>query len=264
MIIDFHAHIFPDALAARAQASLCAGIDNLYTPVTDMTVRGLLCYMDECGIASSVILPVITKPSQTVKTNEWAAGVNSDRIISFGGVHPASDDYKRDIDSVVSLGLKGLKFHPEYQEFLLDDPDMLKIYDYALSRGLILLFHAGYDPFYPPPYRSSPARFANVLDAMRGGVIIAAHMGGSGESEDVLRHLAGRDIYLDTSMGFEYYSHEIFLQIAKQHGTDKLLFATDSPWSAAKTEIEHIKSLPLTDADKEKIFSGNAKRLLGI
>ena len=65
-------------------------------------------------------------------------------------------------------------------------------------------------------------------------------------------------------MGFEYFSHEQFLRIVKKHGADKVLFASDSPWSNAKTEIEHLNALPLSESDKRMILCDNAKRLLNI
>jgi predicted TIM-barrel fold metal-dependent hydrolase len=80
----------------------------------------------------------------------------------------------------------------------------------------------------------------------------------------VEKYLAGTDIYLDTSMGFDYFSHEQFLKIVKNHGADKILFASDYPWSSAKSEIEQLKSLPLSEKEKDAILGGNAKRILGI
>jgi predicted TIM-barrel fold metal-dependent hydrolase len=198
------------------------------------------------------------------KTNEWARSICSHRIISFGGIYPHTDDYKRDIDFVISLGLKGLKFHAEYQNFSVDDKRMLKIYDYALSKGLIILHHAGVDPGMPMPYKSSPQQFAKIVDAMKGGIIIAAHFGGHAQWDDVEKYLAGKNIYLDTSMGFEYFSEEQFLRIVKRHGADKVLFGSDSPWSSAQTEIEHLKALPLLESEKNNILYNNAKRLLNI
>lgn len=264
MIIDFHTHIFPDNLACRAIASLVSSIDNKYTPVTDGTKASLLQNMDEWGIDISVIQPVITKQSQTMNTNKWASSVCSDRLISFGGIYPHTDDYKRDIDQVVELGLKGLKFHAEYQNFNIDDNRMLKIYDYALSKGLILLHHAGYDPGFPAPYKSSPRQFANILDAMQGGVIIAAHLGGHAQWDEVETYLVGKNIYLDTAMGFAYFSREQFLRIVKGHGAQKILFASDSPWSNAKDEIDTIRSLPLTEREIEMILGINAQMLLNL
>lgn len=261
MIIDFHVHVFPDDLAERAIAKLSEGT---YPPVHDGTVSGLLKNMDEWNIDISVVQPVITKLSQVKKTNEWVGSICSDRIVGFGGIYPHADDYKRDIDFVADLGLKGLKFHAEYQNFVLDDERMLKIYEYALNRGLILLHHAGFDPAFSPPFRSTPRQFANVGRAMRGGVIIAAHLGGHAQWDDVEEHLAGSGIYLDTSMGFEYFPRDQFLRIVQKHGADKILFASDSPWSDARAEVKRLKALPLSEDDKSAILARNALRILNI
>lgn len=55
MIIDFHTHIFPDDLAPKVLSKLLANINNLYTPVTDMNVFGLLANMTAWNIDISVI-----------------------------------------------------------------------------------------------------------------------------------------------------------------------------------------------------------------
>jgi predicted TIM-barrel fold metal-dependent hydrolase len=264
MTIDFHTHIFPDELAPKALTKLSEAINHIYAKTHDGTLAGLLSRMDEWSIDVSVAQPVVTRPSQVKSVNEWAAGIRSDRIISFGGIYPLAEDYKDAIDYVVSLGLPGLKFHAEYQDFILDDPRMLRVYDYALSKGLILLHHAGFDPGFKPPFKSTPRQFRSVVNELRGGVIIAAHLGGHEQWDDVEELLCGSGIYLDTAMGFEFYSREQFLRIVKKHGADKILFASDSPWSNAKTELEHINNLPLTQWEKDAITGGNAQRLLGI
>jgi len=264
MVIDFHAHIFPDALAPKAMDILTKDTDGAYIPVSDGTAAGLIESMDKRGVTVSVNQPVVTKQSQVRSTNEWAANIVSDRILSFGGIYPHTDDYKRDIDFVVGLGLKGIKFHCEYQDFILDDPKMLKIYDYALDRGLIIIHHAGDDPAFKPPFKSSPQRFLNIALEMKGGIMIAAHFGGHCQWDDVLAYLAGSNIYFDTSMGFEYFTREQFLNIVKKHGADKILFGSDAPWSDAGTEIAKLRSMPLPEDDINAILSGNAKRILGL
>lgn len=264
MIIDFHTHVFPDYLAKRALTTLLSNIDEVFTPVTDGTAAGLLGHMKKSGVDTSVVQPVITKQSQFETLNLWAQSICSAQIIAFGGIYPHTEDFKRDIDFVVGLGLKGLKFHAEYQNFILDEPKMLRIYDYALSRGLILLHHAGYDPGFEGEIKTSPQRFLNVSKAMRGGVIVAAHFGGHGEWDDVERYLVGTDIYLDTSMGFEYFPMEQFLRITQNHGADKILFASDSPWSDAATEIPLLRALSLSAPEKEMILGGNAQRILNL
>jgi len=264
MVIDFHTHAFPDAIAERAISGLLKSSGNKFLPCTNGTLGGLKANMDKFGVDISVVQPVITKASQLKNLNLWAKDIESDRIISFGGIYPHTEDYKADIDFVVSLGLKGLKFHPEYQNFVLNDDKMLKIYDYALSKGLILLFHAGFDPAFQPPFRSNPKMFADVLEKLKGGTIVAAHLGGQQQWDEVIEELCGKNIYLDTSMGFKYYSKEQFLKVVELHGADKILFGSDSPWSRADEEIAALKSMPISDEEKEKILHLNAEKLLGL
>ncbi len=267
MVIDFHTHIFPDALAPRARQALMdntAKFGNFYQALTEMTRDSLIEHMDMWGVDISVIQPVITKPSQTVTTNTWAAQAAGDRIVAFGGIHPDTDDYKRDIDLVASLGLKGIKLHAEYQCFYPDEIRLLRIYDYAFSKGLIILHHAGFDPGMPPPFHSTPERFARMLDEVQGGTFVLAHLGGQQQWDDVERYLVGRDVCFDTAMGFECFPSEQFLRIVKNHGADKIFFGSDSPWSNASRELDVLSSLSLSENEKEKILSLNAKRLLGI
>ena len=264
MIVDFHTHAFPDNLAPKAISVLDSEAGGIYPPVSDGTVKGLVDNMDRFDIDVSVVLPVVTKQSQFVKINEWSAGICSGRITGFGGIYPHTDDYKRDIDFIVSLGLKGIKFHAEYQDFYVDDEQMIKIYDYALGKDLILLHHAGFDPAYPAPFKSSPERFARVERTLNGGTVILAHLGGHAQWDDVEEYIAGGSLYLDTSMGFGYYSREQFLRIVKKHGSDKILFASDAPWSDAGNELNCLRSLPLSQNDIDAISGGNAERLLGI
>ena len=147
---------------------------------------------------------------------------------------------------------------------MIDEDKFLKIYDYALSKGLILIFHAGFDPAYPPPFKTSPAQFAKIADSMQGGVIVAAHLGGSQQWDLVEKDLCGKNIYLDTAMGFDFYSSEQFLRIVKNHGAEKILFGTDSPWSSGKTEPEKLYALDLPEEAKNQIAGLNAKRILGL
>lgn len=267
MIVDFHTHIWPDGLAERAMKTLTENAKGEYTPVTDGTASGLLKKMNEWNIDKSIVLPVQTKASQTKTLNDYAAKLNDEteyegRIISFGGIWPYTENFKKDIDYIVSLNLKGIKFHPEYQNFNIDDKQFFPLYEYALSRGLILIFHAGADIAFEGQLHSSPKQFKHLAEEMGGGLIVAAHFGGHLQTEEALEVLAGSSVYLDTSMGFDYYGKENFLKMVKIHGADKILFASDSPWSNAKDEINTILSLPLTQKEKDLILGENALRLL--
>ena len=116
MVIDFHTHIFPDTIASKTIAALeqTSGIEA----ATDGTLRGLLASMEMAGVDMSVVLPVVTKPSQFESINRYAKSVNetySGKILSFGGIHPDCEDYKQKLDFIKELGLPGIKLHPDYQ-----------------------------------------------------------------------------------------------------------------------------------------------------
>ena len=264
MIIDFHAHAFPDKLAAPAMDVLAKKVENMLTPAHDGRVSSLLENMDKAGVGISVVQPVVTRQSQVKKNNLWAQSIQSDRIISFGGVYPNSGMWKEDIDEIVYLGLKGIKLHPEYQEFAPDSDELLRMYDYALTKGLIVLIHGGVDLGMPPPYRATPEVFKNIAGKMKGGIIVAAHLGGHGMWKEVEETLCGEDIYLDTSMGFAWYGEEQFLRILEKHGEEKILFASDSPWSDPIHDIARINALNIPQETKDKILFGNARRVLGL
>ncbi len=264
MVIDFHTHAFPDGIAHRAIETLVAACGNRYTPCHDGTLSGLKNNMKKFGVDLSVVQPVMTNPRHFMTMNDWAKEICGDGIISFGALHPETEDYKRDIDYICSLGLKGIKFHPEYQNFTLDTPEMLRIYSYALEKGLILLFHAGFDPAFTPPYHSSPRQFHHLWQELRGGTIVAAHLGGQKQWDEVPEWIGPTGIYIDTSMGFEYYSEKQFMDILKTLGSGRILFGSDAPWSRADEEIEAIHKLSITDDQREDILHRNAERLLNL
>ena len=263
MIIDFHTHCFPDHLAEKAVSRL-SQVGGGLMPYTDGTLSGLRQRMAEDGIDVAVALNIATKPQQQLNVNNFAASINNEKdIFAFGSVHPDAEDALEELERIKELGLKGVKFHPEYQQFAVDDPKMLPLYRKISQLGLITVFHAGVDYGFPPPYGCMPENLASVLDCFETPVV-AAHWGGLQYSEDVIRHLCGRNVYIDTSFGYGRLTKYHAEQIIEKHGTEKLLFATDMPWHTASLEMRLLGTLGLTDEQQTQIYSGNAKRLLGI
>lgn len=265
MVIDFHTHIFPDKIATGSIAHLekASGI----TAATDGTLNGLLASMEKNNVDMSVILPVVTKPSQFESVNQFAADVNQKykgKLISFGGIHPDSEDYKAQLDRIKELGLLGIKLHPDYQKVMIDDERNMRIIEYANSLGLMIMVHAGIDIGLPYPVHCPPDKAKKVIDIIKPDKLILAHFGGWKQWEEVYELLAGEHVYFDTSFTFDYIEQEMFLKILKKHGHEKVLFATDSPWSNAKKAIEVVRDMPLLESEIEDILSKNAKRLLNV
>ena len=264
MIIDFHTHIFPDGIAPKTIPFLeqRSGVKAN----TDGMLKGLLDAMDKSGVDLSVVHPVVTKPSQFESVNTFAKYVNDTcqgKLISFGGIHPDCEDYKSKLEYIKSLGLPGIKLHPDYQGVFIDDVRYMRIIEYADELGLMILTHAGVDIGLPEPVHCPPDRMRKVLDAIRPKKMIVAHMGGWSQWEQVCEYLAGENIYLDTAFCLDYISQEMFCKIWEKHDKDKILFATDSPWGEAGKTIAQLKAMPLSEEEVEDILANNAKKLLG-
>jgi len=262
MIIDFHTHCFPDELAGRAipELSARAGIPAMLNG----TINDLEKSMKVAKIDKSVMLPIATKPSQTVKINDWAASVQSNSIISFGSIHPKFENWKQEIQRIKELGLKGVKFHPDYQDFFVDNEEMFPMYDMILNSGLVIIFHAGIDIGLKPPYHCMPSMLKKVIRHFKGGKIVAAHMGGYDCYDEVERHLLGEDIYFDTSYCISEIGEEKAARLIRGHGINKVLFGTDSPWKGQAEEVALINKVGLDDSEKAALLGLNACRLLGL
>ena len=264
MIIDFHTHIFPEAIAPKTIAALekRSGIQA----ATDGTLSGLLDSMDKTGVDMSVILPVVTKPSQFDSINTFAKSVNekyAGKLLSFGGIHPDCENYKEKLDMIKAMGLPGIKIHPDYQGVMIDDARFMNIIEYASELGLIIITHAGVDIGLPEPVHCPPHKMRKVLNTIKPSKMVLAHMGGCKQWEEVYDCLAGEDVYLDTAFTFDFIEREMFLKLLEKHEKDKILFATDSPWSDARKDIQAVRQLPIAQEMIEDILSNNAKRLLG-
>lgn len=261
MVIDFHTHCFPEKIAERAIKKLTDNSGLL--PFTDGTPDGLKDIMEKDGVDISVVLNIATNASQQESVNNFASSIKCDKIIPFGSVFPDSDNVLYELERIKDLGLLGVKFHPEYQSFFVDDEKMKPIYKKISELGLICVFHAGQDYGYPPPYHSTPVRLARALSWFDSPVV-AAHWGSQGMAEETIKYLAGTEIYMDTAFGYSTIPKPLILEILEKHGTDKILFASDCPWHAPNMDLLQIDLLGLSKTEKNKIKGENARKLLGI
>lgn len=268
MLIDFHTHAFPDAIAPRALALLIERMEKRQgtsiQPVADGTAAGLLRLMDEERVDASVLLPIATRPGNTASVNRFARALGSERIVPFGSVHPMQQDWEAALEEVSAHGFRGIKLHPEFQEFFVDAPESVRVLQKCAALGLVVVFHAGEDVGYEPPVHATPLRLLRAMDAAPGAIVVAAHMGGFRMWDDVARYLADTPCYIDTAYVQKEMPGDVCLQLIRLFGANRVLFASDSPWSRPRTETwAFLETLGLTDAEKALISHENALRLLG-
>lgn len=259
-MIDFHTHIFPDKIAGKTLEFLSSRCKTI--PFTDGTAAGLKRSAEAGGMDISIALPVVTNPAQFQSINRFASRFLDGSILSFGGIHPESADYKAELAELKRMGFKGIKLHPAYQETMFNDIRYKRIVSYASELGFIITVHGGYDPGYPDCVYCTPQMAAEVIDEVHPGKMVIAHMGGYKCWDDVERFLVGKEVYLDTAVVFGVIDDMQFVRIAREHGTDKILFATDSPWSGQAESAAYLKGLPLSEDEKKKILDENGRNLL--
>ncbi|MDR0223066.1 MAG: amidohydrolase [Oscillospiraceae bacterium] len=261
MLIDFHVHAFADEIAEKAIKTLIA---NAQIPCyTDGTAGDTRRRLKEWGADYGVLLPIATKPSQQVTINNWAAKQAGGGIIPFGTVHPASPDAAGELRRIKSLGLKGIKLHPDYQDTFLFDEKMGPIYKTCEELELPVVIHMGYDPVSPLTRHAMPYHLVAVNDEFPKLKIIGAHLGGMFAWDEVSRYLCGRrNIWLDSSYLAGEIDAKTMTGIIARHGADRILFASDCPWHTPKQEKEFIETLGLSEGEKERIYWKNAAELL--
>ncbi len=265
MVIDFHTHIFPDKIAQRTIEFL-SGKGGI-PPYSNGMVSGLINKMGDACVDISVALPVVTAPHQFDSINRFASEINKeyDSVISFGGIHPLCDDIEGKMKFIKELGFKGVKIHPDYQGEFITHAGYIKILECARDLDLIVVTHAGVDGgFRGEAVKCPPSLALEAIKRVPGVKLVLAHLGGNEMTDEVYNTLSGEDVYFDTAYILRFTKKEDFIKIASKHGYDKILFATDSPWSDIKGDVEILKSFGLSKENEEKILYKNAKKLLNI
>jgi len=270
MIIDFHTHLFPDKIAEKAMNVLIDGMIEvqgslLLPPSFDGTYTSLLKNMEKNSIDLSVVLPIATTPTQHKTINAFAEKITDNKkIISFGSIHPHQEDWEDALEDIHKKGLRGIKLHPEFQDFYVDESIVSEIVIKAKKLGLLVIFHCGVDFGYKPPVKCTPERLHRLIDKTGGENIIAAHLGGFKMWDEVEKHLVKTPIFMETSMAVNFLPADAYKRIIENHGEDKILFGSDSPWQDSGEALRLLYNSGLSESAIEKIKHINAEKLLGI
>ena len=262
MLIDAHVHMFSEKIAQKALNHLSDVCKSPY--FTDGTLAGTKKELLKWGVDAAMVMNIATKPSQQPIVNNWAASIDDPMFYCFGSVHPDAPDVLDEVQRIKELGMHGIKLHPDYQDFLIDDPKMFPIYDAISALGLPVTFHTGWDPLSPDLTHAAPQAVAKVVKLFPHLTVIAAHMGGMARYQEAETFVAGQPLYIDTSMSARMCSVEQFERLVSKHGSERVLFGSDCPWSRSCDEFAFIERTHLTDRDKENIYFKNAQQLLGL
>jgi len=272
MIIDVHSHDFPDEIAARAMNGMCRMIEGRQWPAGDGTLSTHIAAMNASGVDMSVSCPVATKPTMfegifrravAIKDGEFGVEVQR-RIIPFASVHPLDPKVMEHLEMITKAGLKGVKFHCFYQDFSLADRRFWPVFAKIADLGLVVQSHSGSDLGWDHLGLCGPRETETLLKNVRGLKFIAAHLGGcDGYPAHATDGLLECGCYIDVSALHRRWHYDEQMRILRSWPTDRILFGTDYPWENPTETIRWVKDVR-ESADWDALFSGNAKRLLGI
>lgn len=266
MVIDSHTHIFPDPVAQKAIPELAALLKA--RPAMDGTVNGLLESMENGDIDISIVLPIVTHPHQFDSILRFAVHLNETysagrrRIHSLASVHPLEPAFAEQLRLIRREGFTGIKIHPPYQGVELNDIRYKRIIEKASELGLSVTTHAGFDVYCPHHNYCSVDMILEVLHDVAPPALVAAHLGNNSYYDEVEKKLCGQNLYFDTAYSILHISETQLAGIIRQHGADKVLFATDVPWADQKASVERLRNLPgLSPEEKERLLFRNAASL---
>jgi len=279
MIIDFHTHVFPPQIKKHRSKYIdsdpCFAILYSEKNAKLATADELITSMDKAGIDISVITNIgWTTHELCVETNDYileSIARYPQRLIGFGTVQPNS--YEAAIDEIercARAGIKGIgEIRPDMQLFNPTDEEIMQPFTEAIRKHkLILLTHAS-EPVgheYPGKGAITPDLLYSFITTYPDLTIVCAHWGGGLPFYALMPEVkqAMGNVFFDTAASPFLYSPQIYNQVIQLVGAEKILFGSDYPLLAQSRLLEEIRSLDLSEATKDLILSGNARRLLGI
>ena len=263
-VFDIHTHTYPEAIAEKATENL----GKFYEFHVDGkgTYDDLESQASENGVGGYLLFSVATNPRQVEKVNTTIAELakksrsNGFLTVGFMGMHQDYEDFEGEVARAESLGLRGVKIHPDIQGVDIDDERLLKLYSIIEGR-LPLYLHMGDDR---PQYRFSEAsKLLHVLDMFPRLEAVAAHLGGYKAWEINVPLLAGHErVWYDTSSALWAMTSEYAGDIISKLGSERVMFGTDYPVKNTAGELERFFKIKLSDRDREDILWNNAVRFL--
>lgn len=259
-LIDIHTHIYPDAIAEKATESI-RDFYQLDGGGMNGSAEMLLNRGDEAGIDKFVILPVGMKPNRVRHVNDFilAQAAEQSRFIGFGTIHAAMEQLTDEVEYIISKGLHGIKMHPDFQEFNIDDERLFPVYE-MIQGKLPVIFHMG-DPRYDC---SHPARLRKILEQFPHLQVIAAHFGGYSMYETAYELLHDKDCIFDVSSSLMFMPEGIAEKYINAFGAERMAFGTDYPLWDPVIETARFMQLKLTPDQFDQIGHKTVEAFLNL
>lgn len=238
------------------------------------TPKGLVRLMDRAGISLAVVSSSSVLYRNSHEGNlELAEEIKPyrDRLIPFAVINPSYAGWREDLEECVgSLGMKGLRLHPNYHDYKLTDDCASKLIREAANRGLPISIAIRMEDerqhhwlVKVPPV--SIYETAEIINRFPEATFILAYIHGS-EAEMLLNACPKREnFYIELTSHYLSGAYPNQLQsLVDRIGVERILFGSGIPLKYPESALMKIECLEVSEEDKEKILHKNAERILSL
>jgi predicted TIM-barrel fold metal-dependent hydrolase len=260
-IIDTHAHIFPPKIEHKATKAIGDFYDK-----SEMSHNGspeeLLESGKKAGVGKFLVFTTATTPEQVTSINEFIIAETREHpeFIGAGTMHIDFAGYAEELEKLYDNGIRGIKLHPDFQRFNLDDDRLFPFYSLMEEKDMFLITHSG---DYRYDY-SHPGRVARVAGAFPKLRCIAAHFGGWMMWELARNTLCLPNIYVDTSSTYGFSGITNVIEGLRAFDRKHIFFGCDFPMWDHRGELDMLFSLGLDDGFLEDILFNNFADFYGL
>ena len=266
-ILDAHTHVYPERIALRAATNLAEFYQ--FTVAESGTFESLLDCEKQAGIGGMLLLSVATSWKNVDKINDavasWAELARKAGFLAwgFGSVNAECPDLAAVLSHIASLGLKGIKLHPDLQGEAVDSPRLYPVYEWLEAKGMRLYLHVGDDR--PTVDGSSPERVAKIARDFPCLAICAAHLGGYRVWDRAEQVIMGRydNLWYDCSSTLYAMDKARGKALIERCGVDRVFFGSDYPAISPETALREFDALDIDEAARKAILHDNLLRFLG-
>jgi predicted TIM-barrel fold metal-dependent hydrolase len=276
MRVDVHTHIFPLEMVQDRELFFAGepAFKLLYeSPKAKLiTAEMLLEAMDQEGIDRSIVFGFPWQNAQWAsRHNDYVLEVASKytpKLVPLACFDPVGKEALKEAERCLRNGAKGLGelaiYGPCNQQTALQS--LQGLIECCRSWKAILLVHAN-EPighFYPGKAPLGLDFYYELAKLAAGMPLILAHWGGGlcfyellkKEVPEVLKH-----VYYDTAASPFLYRSDIYSQMVRALGKEKILFGSDYPLLPPKRYLQEIEASGVSEEEKNAILGDNAVHL---
>jgi uncharacterized protein len=186
-------------------------------------------------------------------------------LAPFGSINPKLPDWEEDLRRCADVHrMPGIRLHPNYHGYKLDDPDFRRLLRMAAERGLIvqLALVMEDERMMHPLLRIEPvdtAPLADLVKQIHGLRLVLLNALRTLRAKPLLDLLAAGDVYVEISM-LEGVGG--IANLLAQVPVERVLFGSYAPLFYFESALLKLKESPLTEEQRRAIRTGNAQRLL--